>query len=173
MRTKIPSMCMDALFHRRFNFFVNPAAFAALICFCMGVAPHCASAQPIIYMFDEYSPGNYAYPVTGDVVVNSGTLVGGELSFSGYPAVPFSSWYEPSWNGSYLTAGISGTGLGTVLATGPGQPAVQIFEYLNENGYVVEGTWVPEVPEPSVASILFMALPGLGVVARRFKRVSA
>jgi hypothetical protein len=104
---------MGASFHARF---LKSAVVATLIGFCVGFAPHRASAEIVVYTFEQYEPGLYPFTVTGDIVVDSGTLVDGELSFNYTPAIPLSAWFQPSWNGSYLSAGIFNTGVGTVLA---------------------------------------------------------
>ena len=163
---------MIASFHARFERFLKSAGVATLIGLCDVVAGHHASADPVVYDFEQYEPGLYPFTVTGDIVVNSGSLIGGELSFNSNPPIPASAWYQPSWNGSYLSAGIFNSAEGTVLATGPGEPAIQVFNSLTQ-GTTVVGSWdVVEVPEPTVLSLLLIAGLGLGAAARLGKSVS-
>jgi hypothetical protein len=161
---------MTASFHPWFGCLLKSAVVATAIAFCVVVTPHDAAADSVVYNFVQYEPGLYPFTVTGDIEVNSGSLVGGGLSFDNQAAIPFSAWYQPSWNGSYLTAGLFNTAEGTVLATGPGQPEVQVFNSLSD-GTTVVGSWM-EVPEPTVLSMLLLAGSGLGAVARRSRRVS-
>jgi hypothetical protein len=165
------SRYMEGSFRARFEYRLKSAVFVALICFCVGVANQRAPAGIVVYTFQQYDPGNYPFTGTGNIVVDSGNLVGGELSFNFTAPTPFSAWLQPSWNGSYLSAGIFNTGVGTVLATGPGQPAVQVFNSLTQ-GTTIVGTWV-EVPEPAGLPVLLIAVPAVAAAAHRRKRVSA
>lgn len=155
--------------HGRFASLLNSSVIATLIFFCVGFAPHRANAEIVVYTFQQSEPGLSPFTATGDITVDGGTLVGGELNFNYSSPIPFSSWYQPSWNGSYLTAGIFNTPVGTVLATGPGQPAIQVFNSITY-GTTIEGTWVA-VPEPDGFSLLLAAIPALGIAVHKRKAV--
>lgn len=148
--------------------FLSSAIIVVAICFCINLAAGRASASPVVYTFEENQPFFSPFIVTGNITVDSGILTDGALSFSSGPDIPLSSWFQPSWNGSYLSAGIFGTSVGTVLATGPGTPGVQIFNSQSGRG-TVSGSWVV-VPEPSVISLVLVAGFGLKVMTMRPRR---